>query len=342
MRCSRRRALRLLGASGAVAATAGCLSPGRLDDYALVASEIDLSSVESLARSVHLWPDPTAIRATTRVDFVDETKRRYVSELFDTGSVTVQQWPLVWRVPWGTETAPRPTFLRRDGTFYRVELADERRLRRERWHFAVERVEEPPEGATVARAPLDLPAQDERVMQAALDAVYADNDGFLGDPEFDELQTVEYHRELDAGASELVPDPPFDFLQHEHGDEHFRPVADRRTVRVPEWTYTVEGIADSPEAFTEHARNAIVSRELIAGELSASARGVVDDAISEGDPRRYEEGAPPSEELSAVLEALGIAGDLQPIERYDDRVDFKHVVADYRGSTYRFGLVVTP
>ena len=343
MRCSRRRALRLLGTSGAIAATAGCLSSGGLDDYALVASEIDLSSVESLARTVHLWPDPTAIRATTRVDFTDETKRRYVSELFDTGSVTVQQWPLAWRVPWGTETAPRPTFLRRDGTFYRVELADERRLRRERWHFAVERVEEtPPETATVERTPLDLPGQDERVMEAALDAVYAGNDGFLGDPEFDELQTVEYHRELDADASELVPEPPFDFVQHEHSDEHFRPVVDRRTVSVPEWTYTVEEITDSPEAFTEHARDAIVSRELSAGELSASARGVVDDAVSDEDPRRYEEGAPPSEALSAVLGALGIAGDLRPIDDYDDRVDFKHVVAEYRGSAYRFGFVVTP
>lgn len=343
MRCSRRRALRLLGASGAIAATAGCLSPGRLDEYALIASEIDLSSVESLVRTVHLWPDPTAIRATTRVDFTDETKRRYVSELFDTGSVTVQQWPLVWRVPWGTDTAPRPTFLRRDGAFYRVELADERYFRRERWHVAVERVEEtPPDDATVERTPLDLPAQDERVMAAALDAVYAGNDGFLGDPEFDELRTVEYHRGLDADASELVPDPPFDFVQHEHSEEHFRPIVDRRTVRVPEWTYTVGEVTDSPGAFTEHARDAIVSRELNAGDLSASVRGVVDDAISDEDPRRYEEGAPLSEALSAVLDALGIADDLRPIDRYDDRVDFKHVVAEYRGSAYRFGLVVTP
>lgn len=336
LRCSRRRALRLLGMTGTVTATVGCSSPGSLDEYALVATELDLSSIEP----PYLWPDPTAIEATTRVDFTDETKRQYISELFGTGSVTVQQWPLVWRTPWGRQTVPRPTFLRHNSRFYEVKIRDERRLDRERWHFAVERTgEEPPEDATVERRPFELSTQDERVLEAALDAVYAGNDGFLGDPEFDDLQTVAFHQGLDAEASELVPSPPFEFVRVRN--EHFRAVTDRRTVRVPEWTYTVDEIAETRERFTEYARDAIVTHELRSSDLSEPARGVIDDAVSE-DPRRYEEGAPPSDALSEVLEALGIARDLQPIDRYAERVDFDGVVAAYRDAVYQFSLIVTP
>ena len=336
MPCSRRRALQLLGAAGATAATAGCLSPGSLDSYALIGDELDLSSIGP----PYLWPDPTVIDATTRVDFTTEAKTASLSELFETGTVTVRQWPLVGRDEWGTETRPRPTFLERDGTFYEVRIAEERILERERWHFAVDRVDEtPPDEATVAEPPFDLSEQDERVLDAALDAVYAGNDGFLGDPEFDELQTVEFHHGLDADASALVPSPPFEFV--EYSDEYFRAVTERRTVDVPEWTYAIDEIAASPGGFNEHARDAIVERDLDAVGLSDGARGVLNDAIAE-DPRRYEEGAPPSSDLGEALDALGVAADLEPIDSYDDRVDFRNVVVEYRDGVYRFDLIVTP
>ncbi|CDK38389.1 hypothetical protein [Halorubrum sp. AJ67] len=336
MTCSRRRALQLLGAAGATVSTAGCLSFGGLSSYALLGDEEDLSSIGR----PYLWPDPTEIDAVTRVDFATETKAAWLSELSETGSVTVRQWPLVGRDAWGTETRPRPTFLRRDGTFYEVRISEERILELERWHFAVERVDEtPPDDATVARPPFDLSAQDERVLDAALEAVYAGNDGFLGTPEFDELQTVEYHHELDAAASALVPSPPFAFVEYE--GEYFRPVAERRTVVVPEWTYAVSEIADERSRFEEHAREAIVGRDLDDAGLSDAAQDVLDDAIAE-EPRRYEEGDPPSDALVDALDALGIAADLRPIGEYDDRVDFRNVVVDYRDGVYRFDLIVTP
>ena len=335
MRCSRRRALQLLGTAGATAATAGCLGPDT-DAYALIADELDLSSIGR----PYLRPDPATVDATTRVDFTAGSKEASLSELFETGSVTVEQWPLVGRDPWGTETRPRPTFLRREGAFYEVRVADERRLERERWHFAVERVDgTPPEDAAVARPPFDLSDQDERVLNAALDAVYAGNDGFLGDPEFDELQTVEFHSGLDAEASALVPSPPFAFVEYE--DEYFRAVAERRTVEVPEWTYAIAEISASREEFEAYARDAIVERDLASAGLSASARGVLDDAIAE-EPRRYEEGDPPSDDLIDALGALGIAGDLRPLDVYEGRVDFRNAVVEYRDGVYRFDLVVTP
>lgn len=339
MPCSRRRALQSLGAAaatGLTAATAGCFSSGDLDAYALIADEVELSPVGR----PYLRPDPTEVRAVTQVDFATETKEAHVSELFETGSTTAKQWPLVGRDRWGTETRPRPTFLRRDGSYYEVSIADERVLERERWHFAVERVDEsPPEDAGVAREPFGLSDQDGRVLDAALDAVYADSDGFLGTPEFDEPQTVELHHEIDVEASELVPSPPFEFI--EYSDEYYRPFTERRTVRVPEWTYTVAKVADTRGGLTEYARDAIVERDLDEAELSTGAAGVLDDAIAE-EPRRYEEGAPPSDELTEALGALGIADDLEPIDSYADRVDFRNVVVGYEDGTYRFDLIVSP
>lgn len=336
MPCSRRRALQLLGAAGATAATAGCLSPGSLDSYALIGDELDLSSIGP----PYLWPDPTVIDATTRVDFTTDAKTASLSELFETGRVTVRQWPLVGRDEWGTETRPRPTFLRRDETFYEVRITDERVLERERWHFAVDRVDEtPPDGAAVAEPPFDLSEQDERVLDAALDAVYAGNDGFLGDPEFDELQTVEFHHGLDADASALVPSPPFEFVEYE--DEYFRAVTERRTVEVPEWTYAISEVSDSRTDFTAYARDAVVERNLADAGLSQAAQAVLDDATAE-EPRGYEEGAPPSDELNEALGALGIAEDLEPIDSYEERVDFRNVVVEYRDGVSRFDLIVTP
>ena len=336
MPCSRRRALQLLGTAGATAATAGCLSPGSLDSYALIGDELDFSSIGP----PYLWPDPTVIDATTRVDFTTEAKTASLSELFETGTVTVRQWPLVGRDEWGTETRPRPTFLRRDETFYEVRITDERVLERERWHFAVDRVDEtPPDGAAVAEPPFDLSEQDERVLDAALDAVYAGNDGFLGDPEFDELQTVEFHHGLDADASALIPSPPFEFVEYE--DEYFRAVTDRRTVEVPEWEYAISEISDSRADFSAYARDALVERNLANAGLSQAAQAVLDDAIAE-EPRRYEEGAPLSDELNEALGALGIAEDLEPIANYEDRVDFRNVVVEYGDGVYRFDLIVSP
>ena len=336
MYCSRRRALQLLGSSAVAATTAGCLSLGSLDEYALIADELDLSSVGR----PYLWPDPTEIRAVTRVDFTTEIKTQYVSELFDQGTVTVKQWPLVRRAQWGKTTRPYPTFLEQNDSFYHVQISDERQLERERWQFAVERTDEtPPDDATIETRPFDLSPQDEQVLDAALDAVYAGNDGFLGDPEFDKLQTVEFHHGLDPDASDLIPSAPFDFV--EVNEEYFRPVTEQRSVQVPEWTYTATEVAQSRSEFDEYARSEIVEHDLAASSFSDSARSVIDDAISD-DPRRYEEGTPLSEGLSEVLEALGIAGDLEPIGNYNDRVDFRNVVATFEDTIYRFDLIITP
>ena len=100
-------------------------------------------------------------------------------------------------------------------------------------------------------------------------------------------------------------------------------------------------MGSSASVLTAYARNEIVDTELN-GDLSRPANDIIDDAISEEDPRRYGESAPPSDALIEVLTQLDIASDLQPVEEYPERVDFKDVVAIYNNTVYSFDLIVSP
>lgn len=336
MHCSRRSALQLIGSAGALATTAGCVEPGSSGRYTLVATGI---GAPSLGESF-LLSDPLAVDADARVDFTDGTKRQYLEDLFETGRVTVREWPLVARDAWGTDTRPRPTFLRRDGRYYEVRVENRRQVDEDRWLFGFERTDDGlPDDATVASEPFTgLSELDRRVVRAALDAVYAGHDGFVGDPEFDELQAVEYHRDLPADGSGLVPSPPFDFVEAER--EFFRAVTDWRTVPVPEWTFSIEPIGDSVDHLEASARETVPDARF--DGVSGSARKVLDASVGERDGRPYEEDAPLSDGLSEVIGGLGIADDLRPLDGYGDRTAFRGAVASYGGEWYRFDLLVEP
>lgn len=335
MHCSRRSALRWIGTAAGLTASAGCLDFGSSSGYTLVAQEINRDAVGD----EFLVSDPSSVSATTRIDFATETKQLYAEELFETGSVTVHQWPLVAQDAWGTRTRPRSTFVRRDGTYYEVRVENDRRVSRNRWLFAVERTDSmPPDDARVVSHPgTSLSEGDRQILDAALDAVYADNDGFLGDPEFDGLQAVEYHQDLSVDDSDLVPDPPFDFVQAE--DDYFRVVTDQRSVSIPEWTYSTDQIATSPAEFETAAKEIVPDARLQATTLSEDAREVLDTAVDGNQP--YEEEDPLSDGLSTVLDELGIGSDLQPLDAYDDQTAFRWVVATYDDAWYRFDLLAS-
>lgn len=334
MKCSRRSALRWIGTAAGLTATAGCLDFFSSGDYTLVAQHIKTGSMGEL----FLVSDPVSVTAATRVDFATETKQQYVDELFETGRVTVREWPLVARDTWGTDTRPRPTFIHHDGTYYEVQVTDQRYVEQERWLFAFERTDSnPPDDATVITDPFtSLSAQDRQIVKAALDAIHAGHDGFLGEPEFDGLQAVEYHQDLSANESGLVPSPPFDFVQYEN--EFFNPVTDQRIVAVPEWTYTIESVADSADELEAYATETVPDVRLN-GTLSDGAREILDTTVTE---KRYEEENSLSDGLSEVLTELGIAGDLEPLDAYEERTAFRGVVATYDDARYQFDLLVDP
>ncbi|WP_323674394.1 hypothetical protein [Halorubellus sp. PRR65] len=333
MPSSRRTLLRSAGALAAVTATAGagCVSIGSNDRYVLHADDVD----GSLA-SRFVVPDPTAVRADTRLDFDEATKREWLDELFDAGRVTAVQWPLVEPDEWGDDVRPRPTVLQHEGAFHAVTTERIRQVERDRWLFATTRTdEEPPGDATVRSEPFDsLSERDREILQSALDAVYAGNDGFLGEPEIDGLRPVQYHRDVSAAASDLVPDPPFEYV--DYYDETFRVVARRRTVTVPERTFAVERVAETRSELEDYLEETVPEARF--DEPSDAVREVLDAAVSESDGGRYEEAPPLSDALSTVVDALGMGDDLRPFGEYDERVDFRHAVASYDGDWYVFNL----
>lgn len=335
MHCSRRSALRCLGAVAGLTATAGCLDFGSSSGYTLIAQPLNSESVGA----EFLVSDPGSVAAETRIDIASETKQQYIADLFEHGQVTVLQWPLVPQDQWSTTRRTRPTFLHRDGTYYEVTVTNERFVDRDRWLFAVERVDSnPPDDARVGSEPFNsLSARDRQILHAALDAIHADADEFLGEPAFDDLQPVQFHHDISVEESALVPSPPFDYVQAEN--EYFRVVTEQRIVSVPEWTFSVEPVADSSEAFETYAREAVPDARLRTTDLSADASEVLHTAVTDGP---YEEDDSLSDGLSEVFGELGIAKDLQPLDAYEEQTAFRWVIASYDDAWYRFDLQITP
>ncbi|WP_256297641.1 hypothetical protein [Haloarchaeobius salinus] len=335
MPCSRRSLLQRTGAVAGLAATAGagCLSFGSASGYRLIVHDVPDLAEEFLV------DDPVAVRAETRIDYDTETKRDWLAELFETGSATAVQWPLVRPDDWGTATRPRPTFLQRDEAYHEVTTEATRQVERERWLFAVQRTdEEPPDSATVAGEPFGLVGRDREILQAALDAVYADNDGFLGEPDIDGLRPVEYHQDMDPEASELVPEPPFDYV--DYSGSTYRVVVEERTVTVPERTFAVEQVATSRDALDSYVEETVPDARFDRDALSDAARDVLDTAVESEPGDRYHEEPPLSDGLSTVVDRLGIGDDLQSYDSYDERVGFRNAVASYGGDWYLFDLLV--
>ncbi|MCT9095196.1 hypothetical protein [Haloarchaeobius sp. HME9146] len=326
----------LAGLAGLSTTTAGCLSFGGGQDYRFLASDLDTP----LGREF-LVANPASRRAETRLDYTAERKQAFVDELFETGTVTAVQWPLTELTYWGDHARPRPAFVLRDGVYYHIHVEEEQ-VDRDRWLFAVERTDDEPAGdATVLREPFSsLSERDAAIVQAALDAIYAGNDGFLGEPEFDELQPVEYHEGMDPDASELVPSPPFEYV--EYAEDYYRPVTDRRTVSVPKRTFSLEQVADSAEAFERYANETIPDVRFSDVSVSDAEREVLDAVVDPENYSGHNEDHPLSDGLASALAHLGIRAHLRPASEYSGRVEFRNAIAEYEGDWYRFDLLVNP
>ena len=325
------RATGVLAAAGGAPASAGCVTFGGSGDYVLHTNDVDGSLADRF-----LVADPTAVRADTYLDYDAATKREWVDELFETGRVTAVQWPLVEPADWGDDVRPRPTFLQHEGGFHAVTTERTRQVDRDRWLFATTRTDEdPPSDATVRSDPFDsLSERDREILQAALDAVYAGNDGFLGEPEVDGLRPIHYHRDVSVEESDLVPDPPFEYVDYD--DDYYRVVAEQRTVSVAERTFALERVASTRSELEVHVEETVPDARFDAP--SDAVREVLDAAVGEEAGQRYEEAPPLSDALSTVLDALGIADDLRPADEYDERVDFRGAVASYDDDWYVFNL----
>lgn len=330
-RPTRRDVLTQTAALVGVLGTAGCSG--------LFATDLTLMGHRLEDGLLEYARDPLAIRSQFTPDYSDAYKHETAEELVETGTVSTRAWELCYRSDWGTEPRDRRRCLLYDGTYYRVRVEDvEERVPREQWAVYLDWRADPP-GADdeVATLPLEtLSDQDRRILTRLVERLAPP--GRRGDPH-DLDWAAFYHDDLDAEASDLVPEPPFDYLETD--DETFAVRTKRVTDERKEQTFSVEAVADSREAYLDYARSTFPDGEIDESSLSTEARQLL-QTVTEGYGGIHKETAPLSDELEAVVEQVGIGEALQPLDAYGDRTPFRNALAEYGGDWYEFDLIVAP
>lgn len=311
---------------------AGCFGAGPLSKFRLTSFELpDITS--------EFVENPIESKSKYELDYSDAYKQAKVDELVETGTVSTRGWELSYRNTWGDDWRHHRHVLLRDGTYYRIYVEDVTYVERERWQFTLGWYDQDPsESDTVVSRPVSsLSDRDQKIVAAAADGIPAD--GRRG-PVKNERNEVTYHAELDADESDLVPNPPFDYLDYE--GEYFRAAAEQRPITHKEQTFSVEAVADSQSEYEQYAHDEFPDARFADVSLSSSAEDVMEVVTSVHEGYAYEEEPPLSEGLEEVLEHLTIADDLKPHDSYDDTTWFYGALAEYDGQWYDFDLVIYP
>lgn len=315
-----------LGAAGCISIDTGADSKFRLTTYMFD------HGLSEIAQS------PVDIRSTFGLDYSIAYKQRKMNELAESGSVSTRGWGLAYLASWGETTHQNYLCLLYDDTYYRPIVESEAEVTRDTWTFYLDwNVDEPSSAADVATYPVDsLSDQDRRILTAAVDGVAHQSRRDA----YDHGLSIEYHAELDPEASELVPEPPFDYLRTD--EETFGAVAERVPVQKTERTISAEPVATSHSEFEDFTRDELAEVDFSNVDLSEGARSIVVDVTDVRSAYSYEEEPPLSDDLEEVLEHLGIADDLEPHEEYDEYTLFNRALAGYHGSWFNFELMVYP
>jgi hypothetical protein len=320
---SRRRYLRGLGGVGAAVTFGGCVT-GKTT-YSFVAFEIE----ESLLRRF-TWRPPA--------QFPDRV-RSLVDSLEPGGSITTHDLTLA-----GNYVAPDrsrraiPAFVERDGTYYNLELTDERSVTNDRWVFWFDELgdDATADGKTVESVPDDLSETDTEIFEEAKMAVTGEFGPRDRDDEPPGRRGFVY-RLVSPEASALVPDPPFDYYRHTVGEETlFAARAKEYEIEETEYEYTLRQIADSREELNQYVQSEIITGSLGVDGLSKQSRTIVRESIEEELPHR--ESGSPSKAFSAVLARLGLDG-VSPPDESGESVD-RMTYFTYDGGYYRGSLTV--
>jgi len=333
---TRRTLLTTLGAAG-VASVAGCLSSSnsrfRLSTY----------SVEEPFKTL-LLTDPTGHRAQFAIDYPDEYKRAVYDELLASGSVTVLNYQLAYEYEFGSEQRERPQFATDGDRYYRIHVETIRTVDRDWWEFYLDlQNADQPDGADPATVPItSLSDRDQQILQKAMEAAGADRDPAIdvGSQE-PGSRGVTYHHHLDSEVSDLVPSPPFEYLQH--NDHLFQAQAEQDTIPVTERTFTAEPISESRSEYERHVRDTVLDVDFSTVSLSSEATDILDTA-TEGRPVSgfYEESPPMSDGLDAVLTQLNAAEHVREHSHYEEYTTFPNMYAIYDGRWYEFELAIYP
>lgn len=338
MNISRRKTLASIASVAGMSALAGCEGEYRdiESKFRLAArpvGDVGASPEESGTPLV----DPLTIPADLTPDYSDEYKRSIVSKLVDSGSTAVTGWPLTYETEWGIDTRERPRCFEHGGSFYRIHLDDVTTDTDQYWQLGLQWQGPPVTGdADVRSLPLEeLPEQDRRIINATAESIPEQN------VRTGEARWGTFHTEFDPETSELISEPPFESLEYEN--EQFKLNVQKQPLDdLVERTLSIEPVADSRAAYERYARETLSDARYTVDSLSESAVSVLDEATSREQGFSYEEEPPLSEKLEAVLEPLGITGELREHDEYEQTRWFNDALAEYRGQWYRIDLAVYP
>jgi len=335
-RYTRRTLLTTLAAAGVTSVT-GCLSSG--DSRFRLSAYPAENPYEKFLRT-----DPTAQRAQFAIDYPDEYKRTVSDELLASGSVTVLNYELAYEYEFGSEQRERPQFATDGDRYYRIHVDTVRTVERDWWEFYLDLLDsKPSDGIEPTTVPItSLSDRDQQILDRAMEAAAADRNPAIdvGDRE-PGSRGVTYHNHLDTDESDLVPSPPFEYLQH--NDHLFQARAEQDTISVTERTFTAEQIGGSRSEYEQHVRDTVLEVDFSTVSLSSEAADVLDTA-TDGRPVSgfYEESPPMSDGLKAVLTHLDAADHVSEHSEYGEYTTFPNLYAIYDGSWYEFELAVYP
>jgi hypothetical protein len=324
-----RRALLGLAGVGVSTALSGCsvLSSSSGARYSLQSSPtggttlFDLFAWEPRRQALHVRHHADAL----------------VAELLDSGELTTEAQPLG---PYDPKGSPPPAYVEHDGAYYRVRVTDVEKVTLDRWEFWFESVEEGPADATVVDAPVeelsDLDADIvERATQDAIGAIVSDGDDSAAPPG---ERGVVYFEPMGPDESELVPDPPFEYVRVDPDTEFLdekqtlRARAAKSSVDAKRYVHETERVADSRSELLD-----ILSKHVDASLDGAS--GEVRDIVTEVSTGSgiHAEREPISDAFARLLELLGVESPTPPDETGAARTwrRYYEYGGNYYGTTLR-------
>ncbi|WP_132058088.1 hypothetical protein [Halorussus amylolyticus] len=258
------------------------------------------------------------------------------AELLDSGTLATEAQPIG---PYDSDTEPTPAYVEHDGAYYRVRVTDVEDVSLDRWEFWFEPTDEPPSDADPVENPdeglSDLDADVvEWAAQDAIRAIVNDDDRSAASQG---ERGVVYFEPMDPDDSDLVPDPPFEYVQVEPDTEFLsekqtlRAHAEKGSVETRRYVHETEQVAESESEL----------REILIDHIDATfddASPDVRDILEETSGGTYAERDPISESFERLIERLGIEDASPPDESGASRAWRRHY--EYGGNYYATTLRV--
>ena len=294
-----RRAFLAAAGSAAGPGLAGCISLGSsTPQYRLTANTVPGSLTD-------------AFRWETRGEFPD-ADRALMDRLVAEGSLTTAGFALY---PAGRND---PTYVERDGTFFRISIEESGTVEREHWILWFDLLDgEPPGDAEVYTSslgvgePTDLAAEyglserDVHVVEDAAGEIPREFD--FHDPEGDPPgRRGHVFLRRDEDETDLLPEPPFTHVAFETNDDtrYAEVVTERATVELQQYRHEATRVADSEAGYADHVREEHLRAAFDRERLPEDQRAVL-DAITTGGGS-HEEHSPLSDAMKSVLGRLGL------------------------------------